>query len=90
LDWRLGGPRAGLDNVERRKISCSYLESNPGSPACSPLLYRVSYPGSENQNIFKQNIFVSLLLVRNMVSMRVKHELEVYENIVLEIEEMKK
>jgi hypothetical protein len=30
----------------RREKSCSWQESNPGHPACSPLLYRVSYPGS--------------------------------------------
>jgi hypothetical protein len=30
------GPRAGLDIVEKRKISCHYRESNPGRQPCSP------------------------------------------------------
>jgi hypothetical protein len=38
------GPRVELDAVEERKISFSWPESNPGLPACSPSLYRWSYP----------------------------------------------
>jgi hypothetical protein len=40
LDRRLGGSqnRSG----RRRKISYPYLESNPGRPALSPSLYRLS------------------------------------------------
>jgi hypothetical protein len=34
------GPRAGLDAVDYRKISCTSRESNPGRPARS--LYRLS------------------------------------------------
>jgi hypothetical protein len=41
------GPTAGLDAVELRKISCLCRESNPGRPARSPSLYRLSYPGSQ-------------------------------------------
>jgi hypothetical protein len=38
-------PTAGLDIVEKRKIlQCG--ESNPGHPACSPLLYGQIYPDS--------------------------------------------
>jgi hypothetical protein len=39
------GPRVGLDAVEKRKILHSW-ESNPGRAACSPSLYRLSYPNS--------------------------------------------
>jgi hypothetical protein len=31
------GPRAGLDAMEERKISCPYREWNPGRPARSPV-----------------------------------------------------
>jgi hypothetical protein len=37
------GPKAGLDDVEKRKIACHYKESNPGRPAHSPSLYRLSF-----------------------------------------------
>jgi hypothetical protein len=40
------GPRAAFDSVEKRKI-VHCLESNPGRPARSPSLYRLSYPGSK-------------------------------------------
>jgi hypothetical protein len=40
------GPRAGLDTVEWREISCPCWESNPDRPFCSPSLYHLSYPGS--------------------------------------------
>jgi hypothetical protein len=46
LDRRLVGPRAGLDAVEKRKISCPCRESNPGSCALSPSVYQLSYGGS--------------------------------------------
>jgi hypothetical protein len=39
-------PRAGLDTVEKRKISCPCRKSKPGRPARSPSLYRLSYPSS--------------------------------------------
>jgi hypothetical protein len=38
------GPKAGLDAVEQRKIYCPCRESNPGRPARSPSLYRLSHP----------------------------------------------
>jgi hypothetical protein len=37
------GPRAGLDALEKKEI-CPFRESNPGCPACSPPLYKPSYP----------------------------------------------
>jgi hypothetical protein len=40
------GPRACLDPMKKRKIPCSCWEFNPGRPAGSSLLYRLSYPGS--------------------------------------------
>jgi hypothetical protein len=51
------GPTAGLDIVEKRKISYPYLESNPGRPSRSQSLYRLSYPGcslSGHLYIFKR------------------------------------
>jgi hypothetical protein len=42
-------PRAGLDAMKKRKISCLCRKSNPGSPACGPtMLY---YP-EKNFEIF--------------------------------------
>jgi hypothetical protein len=48
LDMRLGGPRAGLDAVEKSKIlSLPGLELQTlGRPARSQSLYRLSYPGT--------------------------------------------
>jgi hypothetical protein len=45
-DWV--GPRAGLDDVEKRKfLTLPVLELRPlGRPARSQSLYRLSYPGS--------------------------------------------
>jgi hypothetical protein len=50
IHW-IGGwldPRAGLDDVEKRKfLTLPGLELQPlGRPARSPSLYRLSYPGS--------------------------------------------
>jgi hypothetical protein len=36
------GARVGLDSVEYRNITCASQESNPGHPANSPSLYRLS------------------------------------------------
>jgi hypothetical protein len=44
------GPRFGLDAVEKRKILHSQ-ESNPDRLACSPSLYRLSYPDSPSNAI---------------------------------------
>jgi hypothetical protein len=41
------GPRAGLDTLEKRKISHCW-ESNPGCAASSSTLYWLSYPDSYN------------------------------------------
>jgi hypothetical protein len=42
-------PRAGLDDVEKRKLLISPgLELRPlGRPVCSQALYRLRYPGSQ-------------------------------------------
>jgi hypothetical protein len=39
-------PRVDLDTVMYTKITYSCRESNPGHPARSPSLYRLSYSGS--------------------------------------------
>jgi hypothetical protein len=36
----------------RREKSCRCLESNPGRPACSPSLYRLSYPAKTKCNAY--------------------------------------
>jgi hypothetical protein len=46
-DWV--GLRAVLDAAENRKISFPCRESNAGCPACSPSLYRLSYPSSREK-----------------------------------------
>jgi hypothetical protein len=46
------GSTVGLDAVEKRKISCHCPELNPGLPACSPSLYRLSYPQHYSSNSF--------------------------------------
>jgi hypothetical protein len=46
------GPRAGLDAVEKRKITSSLREPNPGRTACGILLYRLSYPNGYCLNIY--------------------------------------
>jgi hypothetical protein len=40
--WGWVGPRAGLDVMEKRGISCHCQESNPDCPARIPSLYRLS------------------------------------------------
>jgi hypothetical protein len=52
LPWGPAGwvrPRADLDAMQQRTISCR--ESNTGSWASSPALYRLSYPGYRPRNI---------------------------------------
>jgi hypothetical protein len=34
LNMRLGEPQSRLDALEKKKMSCTCLESNPGHPAC--------------------------------------------------------
>jgi hypothetical protein len=41
-----GGPRAGLNAVEYRKIPCPFHKWNAGHPAHSPSLHQVRYRGS--------------------------------------------
>jgi hypothetical protein len=42
----MGGITSSLEDVKKRKRSCSYRESNPGSPASGPSLNRLIYFGS--------------------------------------------
>jgi hypothetical protein len=55
LDWRLRGPGTCLDNEKNRKIlDLSGLKLCPLShPACTQLLYRLHYPGSQGEEILK-------------------------------------
>jgi hypothetical protein len=48
LDKRLGGPRAGLDAGDRRKILCPCRGSNPDRLARSQTLYCLSHRRSRN------------------------------------------
>jgi hypothetical protein len=72
--WIGGGvcPRAGLDAVEKRKISCPCRESNPGRPEHSPSLYakelyrRETYSeGNHYQNlvILKMNARINVEII---------------------------
>jgi hypothetical protein len=45
------GPRAGLDAVDKIRIS-TCLESNPGRPTHSPSLYKLSYSNGKNMDHF--------------------------------------
>jgi hypothetical protein len=54
------GPRVGLDAVEKRKI-LQCRESNPGHPACSPSLYRLSYPDSLKNFIYESLNMIGLI-----------------------------
>jgi hypothetical protein len=50
------GVRAGVDEVEKRKI-LHCRESNPDRPAYSPSLYRLSYPDSQINNLLKLSLY---------------------------------
>ena len=39
-EWKLGGPIASMDILEKRKISLPCRESNPGSSSQSPKYYK--------------------------------------------------
>jgi hypothetical protein len=41
-------PRASLDAVKKREMSCTCQQTNSGHPARSQSLYRLSYPGSHD------------------------------------------
>jgi hypothetical protein len=54
------GPKASLDSVEYRKISCPRQELYPRCPVYSPLLYLLSYNGNDydKYNLFGCNVRV--------------------------------
>jgi hypothetical protein len=62
LGRKLGGPRASLDNLERRKfLTLLGLELRSlGRPARSQSLYRLSYPGSSSPNEVLENVNLQL------------------------------
>jgi hypothetical protein len=58
-DWI--GHRAGLDTVEKRKpLTC--WDSNPGRPACSQSLYRLSHLDSLPADVTSFDVDVKLSL----------------------------
>jgi hypothetical protein len=70
--WILGwvDPRAGLDDLEKRKFfTLSELELRPlGRPSRSQSLYRLRYPGSYcivYQNKNKVNYYIGLIFFAN-------------------------
>jgi hypothetical protein len=65
LERRLGGPRAGLDDVERRKfLTLPGLELRSlGRPARSQSLYRLRYPVSLCVSILQLKIMWNKLFV---------------------------
>jgi hypothetical protein len=61
IHWTGGlvGPRASLDAVEQRK-TLHFRESNPGLPAGSPSLYRLSYPDSPLNELTIYKVFLKI------------------------------
>jgi hypothetical protein len=43
LDRRVGGPRAVLDTMEKRKMPSPHRESNPRTPIVQPVAQRYDY-----------------------------------------------
>jgi hypothetical protein len=62
-------PRAGLDDVEKRKfLTLPWLKLQPlGRPARSQSLYRLSYPGSYHTDRFYIIFKITLIFVRSRV-----------------------
>jgi hypothetical protein len=89
-EWRyssisldLGGPRVGLDAVEKRKIlHCE--ESNLGRPARSSPLYRLSYPDSWCQVTFMPKLLLrkrdEFSLLRPRFNPRIVHAIYLVEH----------
>jgi hypothetical protein len=44
-DWL--GPKAYMNAMEKRKISCSCWELNPSHPVCNQFLYQLNYPAAK-------------------------------------------
>jgi hypothetical protein len=56
-------PRAGLDDVEKRKfLTLPGLELRICRPACSQSLYRLSYAGSSQTSGFQFNLTTEPLI----------------------------
>jgi len=66
LDWKLSGPRAGLDAVAKRRISAICRESNPSSQYTDwPTLgTKVAF---ENEGSVKQKFDLCLTLLKNFM-----------------------
>jgi hypothetical protein len=60
-----------LAAVEKRKISSLCRESNPGRPACSAPLYRLSYPGykHEREAVSKSKRLICLLKEQGLLQL---------------------
>jgi hypothetical protein len=76
------GPRAGLDDVEKRKfLTLPGLELRPlGCPARSQSLYRLRYPG-KSQNYFKYLPKHSLKSKQFSKNQRISEVSEILQNI---------
>jgi hypothetical protein len=70
------GPRACLEAVEKKKISCPCRESNPRRPAPSPPLSQLYYNGSFRKHISNQTAEFHEHLMN--VSLLVSHQIRTF------------
>jgi hypothetical protein len=75
----LVGHRIGLDEVEKRKILPS-RELNPGCPARSLLLFRLSYPCSFWENVKEINSGISFSCLLHMIIVVISSIIIIVEN----------
>jgi hypothetical protein len=62
LDIEWLGPRVFLNVVEKRKILHCW-DSNPGSPARSPSLYRLKFSGSKESVLHLQKLYYWIVFI---------------------------
>jgi hypothetical protein len=67
--WTRGwvSTRAGLNALEKRKITCPCWGSNPGRQTHSPSLYLLSYPGNCRVLFGKLKTIVGLYIGKSLI-----------------------